>query len=176
MAKVYIANCTFQQQIINVRMPESRKPISMTIPMGQQRDVGDLTTPMLDSLVDQLGPYGLYPAEGIKRAETKITYIYAVGRYVKGDEIRMALDRNQGVLREEGVERRKHAAIASAIAMDTEQTPLNKLDMSIEEESSSAHFSSESEEQVNEGFRVDNTANTNENTKVGARNAGKNKK
>lgn len=158
--KTYLANPTPQNQQINIRMPESRKALAMTIPMGQQRLVGDFAAPELDALNDQLGPYGLVPVDEIKRARTKVTYILSVGRPITSAEIALAVARNRGELHEEGKKRRIEAAVAANSVMNTEETPLNRMEMSIEE---ATPGSAPSEEPIGEGFKIDNTVNTSEN-------------
>ena len=157
---VYVANCTQQQQQINYRLPDSRKPFSHTIPMGKQLLIGDLSPPEIDAIEEQLGPYGLRAVDEIGKSKQKITYVYATGKPVSTADIRRALDANRGILREEGKERRENSAVAANAAMNTDETPLNKLDISVEEESSG---SIPSEEPIGEGYRIDNTVNTDEN-------------
>lgn len=160
--KTFLANPTPQNQIINVRMPESRKALSITIPMGQQREVGDFAKPELDALEAQLGPYGLCLVDDIKRARTKIAYILSVGRPVTSAEIMLAVSKNRGELTEEGKKRRLEAAVAANAAMNTQETPLNRMEMSVEE---ATPGSAPSEEPIGEGFKIDNTLDTSENKK-----------
>jgi hypothetical protein len=169
----YVANCTQQNQQLNFRLPLSRKPFSNTIPMGKQMLIGDLDAPSLDALRDQLGKYGLVHVDEASRSKVKITYLYAVGRPVKAEEIVSALRRNRGLLTEEGKERRLRSAVAANNAMNTEDTPLLKLETSIEEESSG---SIPSEEPIAEGVRIDNTLETSENKPKRAPRSGGKKK
>lgn len=158
--KVYVANCTQQNQQINFRLPDSRKPFSNTIPMGKQMLIGDLDPPSIAALEDQLGKYGLVNVDDINRTKTKITYIFSVGKPVTADNIIAGLRRNRGLLTEEGKERRLKSAVAANMAMNTEETPLLKLETSVEEDSSGTIAS---EEPIAEGFRIDNTLDTSEN-------------
>lgn len=158
--KTYLANPTQQHQNISVRMPESRKALSMTIPMGQQRMIGDFERPELDAIEAQLGPYGLCHADDIKRSQKKISYIMSTARPVTALEISHAVSKNRGELTEEGKRRRVEAAVAANAAMNTAESPLNRLEMSVEE---STPGSAPSEEPIGEGFRIDNTENTSEN-------------
>lgn len=169
MTKVFLANPTPQNQQINVRMPESRKALAVTIPMGQQRELGNgvFEAPEIDTIVEQLGPYGLYRVDEIKRARTKITYILSIGRPVTTAEIEMAVARNRGELHEEGKKRRVEAALAANASMNTAETPLNRMEMSVEEASPG---SLPSEEPIGEGFRIDNTLDTSENKQPRRRN------
>lgn len=158
--QVYVANCTSQRQIISFRLPEGRKPMTITIPMGKQVPLGDMSPIDIESLLEQLGPYGLFPVDEIKRAEKKITYVFSVGKPVSANDMLMAFDRNKGLLRDEGVRRRTESAVAANSMMNTEETPLNRLEMSVEEVESG---SIPSETPIAEGFRLDNTQVTSEN-------------
>lgn len=162
MTKVFLANPTPQNQIINVRLPESRKALAITIPMGQQRELGNgsFETSEIDAIVAQLGPYGLYPVDEVKRARTKVTYILSIRRPVTSAEIMFAVSKNRGELTEEGKKRRLEAAVAANAAMNTDETPLNRMEMSVEE---ATPGSAPSEKPIGEGFRIDNTLNTSEN-------------
>ena len=166
---IFIANCTNQNQQINFRLPEARKPVAIMIPMGQQRPVGDLSPPEIEAMMEQLGPYGLISVAEIKRAPRKISYVYSENKPVTSEMIRMAHDKNQGVLRDEGKDRRKNAAVAANAGMNTEETPLNRLEMSVEEESSGTI---PSEEPIGEGFKIDNTLDTSENKRPRPRSGG----
>lgn len=171
--KTYVANCTQQNQQLNFRLPDSRKPFSNLIPMGKQMLVGDLTTPAIAAMTDQLGKYGLVHVDDVGRSKTKITYLFSTGRPVKSEEIVSALRRNRGLLAEEGKERRIRSAVAANAAMNTEDTPLLKLETSIEEDSSGTI---PSEEPIAEGVRIDNTLDTSENKpKKAPRSGGKKK-
>lgn len=158
--QTYIANCTQQRQIINYKLPESRKVTSYTIPMGKQLNVGDLTTPEMKAIEAQLGPYGLRSVDDISRSRQKITYLYSTGKPVSAADIVRALDQNRGILSVEGKHRREQSAVAANSNMNTEETPLNRLEMSVEEETSG---SEPSDDPIGEGFKIDNTLSTSEN-------------
>lgn len=158
----YVANCTQQNHILNFRLPDSRKPLSYKLPMGKQLLVGDLTPPEVDALVEQLGPYGLIGVGEITNAKGKITYVMSQGVPVKSADILRALDKNNGVLRDEGKHRREEAAVAANAGMNTDDTPLNKLEMSIEEDTSGSFSDGD---KLAEGMRIDNTQSTSENKK-----------
>jgi hypothetical protein len=158
--KTYIANCTQQNQIINFRLPEGRKVMTHTIPMGRQLLIGDLSPPEIEALQAQLGPYGLVPVADIGRSRNKITYVYSTSGPVSAANIGRALDRNRAILREEGKKRRENAAIAANMGMNTDETPVKNLEMTIEEVTSGTLAD---DEPVGEGFRIDNTQSMSEN-------------
>lgn len=151
--KVYVANVTAQNHQLNFSLPSSTKPMSIAIPMGGQRLVGELSTPEIDAMVRQLGPYGLVEHGQASKRE-KVTYLFNVGGVVPADAIRRTYERNRGILRDEGAERRQQAATAAAAAMNTDETPLKNAELSVEEVKS-GDLGSESDK-VGEGFRVDN--------------------
>lgn len=160
MPKVYIANVTAQNHEINFRLPESRKPLSLKITMGQQRLVGDLSPPEIEAMVEQLGPYGLVEL-GQDGKREKISYLYNVHAPVPASAIQKVYDRNRGLLREEGTKRRQESAVAANDVMNTADTPIKNLTVDVEEVDSGS-LGSDSDN-VAEGVRIDNEANTSEN-------------
>lgn len=158
--KVYVANCTQQNQQINFRLPDSRRPLSVGIAIGRQAFVGDLSIPEIDAMLDQLGPYGLVEL-GQEGKRDKVTYLFNVGAPVPSAAMQRMIDRNRGILRDEGTTRRKEAAVAANAAMNTDDTPLKNVTMDIEEIDSGT-LGNESD-RVGEGYRIDNEANTSEN-------------
>lgn len=167
--KTYIANCTLQNQMINFRLPEARKVTSMTIPMGRQKEVGDFVQLEIDAMIAALGPYGLVSVDDIGKSRTKITYVYSTKGPVPAEKIARAIDHNKGHLRAEGKKRREEAAIATNVGMNTEETPLNRLEMSVEQISDG---SIPADEPIGEGFRIDNTLSTSENKRPRPRRSG----
>jgi len=159
--KTYIANCTMQNQTANFRLPEFPKPHSIKVPMGRQAEVGDLTPPQLDSFVDQMGRYGMVHVKEAGKATVKIVYLYSTDGPVPQEAFLRVLERNRGLLRNEGVRRRQEAAVAANAAMNTEDTPVKNLEMSIEEETSGSFAGQD--DPIAEGIKIDNEAVTSEN-------------
>lgn len=168
--KVYVANVTSQNHILNFRLPEARKPLSVSIPMGQQRLVGDLSPPEIDAMVYQLGPYGLAEL-GQESAKAKLAYIFSVGSPVPASAMQRIIDRNRGILRDEGVKRRQETAVAAHDLMNSESTPMKGVVVELEEVDSGS-LGSDSEK-IGEGIRIDDQS-TSEN-KPPRRGKGKNK-
>lgn len=159
--KVYVANVTAQNHTINFRLPESRKPMAITIPMGQQKFIGDLSAPEIDAMVEQVGRYGLVEV-GQENKREKVTFIFNVGSTIPAASIQKIYDRNRGILTDEGKKRRIENAVAANAAMNTEETPLTNFTADVEE-IDSGDFGNDSDG-VAEGVKIDNTAaSSNEN-------------
>lgn len=149
--KVYIANVTAQNHEVNFRLPEARKPLSLKIAMGRQVFAGDFSTPEIDAMVNQLGPYGLAEL-GQESKREKVAYLFCVGHPVPAAKMQEILDRNRGILRDEGANRRKEAAVAANHQMNTEETPMRDVDVSIEEVD--AGSLGNDSEGIKEGFKI----------------------
>jgi len=161
--KVYVANVTAQNHTINFSIPDSRKPMSITIPMGSQKFVGEMAAPAIDAMLDQLGPYGLVEL-GQELKREKVTYIFNVGSPIPASAIQKLYDRNRGILTDEGKKRRIENAVAANAVMNTEETPLNNFTADVEEVDS-GDLGGDSDN-VAEGVKIDNTAaESNENRK-----------
>ena len=153
--KVYVANVTAQNHTINFRLPESRKALAITIPMGQQKFIGDLSAPEIDAMVEQLGVYGLVEV-GQEHKKSKVTYIFNVGSTIPASSMQKIYDRNRGILTDEGKQRRIENAVAANAVMNTEETPLNNFTADVEE-IDSGDLGSDSDN-VGEGVKIDNAA------------------
>lgn len=158
--KVYVANVTAQNHTLNFSLPNSRKPYGIGIPMGQQKMIGDLSAPEVDALVEQLGPYGLAEV-GHELKKEKLTFIFNVGSPVTMSVIQRIYDRNRGILKDEGHERRKLSAVSANATMNTDDTPIKNMTVDVEE-IDPGDLGSDSDD-VREGFNIDNEANTSEN-------------
>ena len=167
--KVYVANVTAQNHILNFRLPEARKPLSIAIPMGQQRFIGDFSPPEIDAMVEQMGPYGLAEL-GQESKKERLAYIFHVGGPVPGNAMEKVYERNRGILRDEGVKRRQETAVAAHDLMNSESTPMKGVVVELEEVSSGS-LGSDSEK-IGEGVRI-SSEGTNENAPK--RGKGKNK-
>lgn len=155
--KVYIANVTQQNHTINFRIPESRKPLSISIPMGQQRFVGDFSPPEIDAMVDQLGPYGLAEL-GQADKKSRLAYVFSVGTPVPSAAMARLIDQNKGILRKEGATRRQEAAVAAHNLMNTADTPMKDVEVSVEEVDSGT-LGNDSEN-IAEGVKIANVDDT----------------
>lgn len=139
--QMFIANCTMQTRIINYRLPEVSRNIQQTIaPLGQVR-VGrsQLSQPDIDSIVEQLGRYGLANARNLserKNPTQQVPIVYMVDATVPEKLIRQVHAHNKGTLRKLGEKTRTEAAIASSTFMENSApNTLRTQEVSIMEES-----------------------------------------
>ena len=162
--QLYIANVSHHNHIVNCRLPETTKVWTKEIPMGRQAMVGDrsgLTKEQVDKIIEQMGLYGLRSFKEAMNSEGVVPLIYSTDGPVSSDSMMKVIHRNRGILQSSGKRRREEAALAANVMMNTEETPLRKLEMSIEE-ATPGSLPSEGAP-IAEGFRVDNAANTSEN-------------
>lgn len=165
MSIVYISNCTPQNHTANFRLPDARKPLSLSIQAGRQITVpGDLSPPAIEAMVEQLGRYGMVHVDEAGKSARKITFLYSVGSPVPATAIMRVLERNKGILRDEGKKRRIESAVAANAVMNSDETPIKELETSIEEVDSGGL--GDQSESLAEGVRIDNLADaSNENKK-----------
>lgn len=133
MTRLYVANCTVQVQGFNYRLVEVEKAFSRTIEIGGQVDLGDLTDPQINGVIEQNRKYGLLGVEEIARMEGFTPLIFSTGRPVRADVMRRVISHNRTVLRARGEEARKAAAVVVNNQLSS-AGPLELLEMSIVEE------------------------------------------
>lgn len=163
MPKMYLANVTQQNQVVNYRLSESNKVWTQPISIGKQILVGkgdDMAVHDIESVIAQLSPYGLISVDELRTTRKQVTWLYSLGRPVKADQIQAAALHNKGVLTDQGRKFREHAAIATNQAMDAAAddaglTRAGALEMSVEEESGEHP---DGDKPVGEGYRLDKTA------------------
>lgn len=115
MAKLFIANCTKQHQLFLYRIPGEQRasPYMQEIGIGKCVEVyRDDTADVLESIIAQHVDYGLVRVDEIDRTKDFIGMCYQFDKPIEADKIIRALDRNDIVLRDRGIEQRKDAAIA----------------------------------------------------------------
>lgn len=127
MTKLYIANCTKQNQRVMFRMdfdnnggpvdnPRFRQAKHQDVFMGRQVVLGgDLHMVQIQSIVDQLSVFGLQGEKDIKRLPPIIVpYIFNIDKPVSAESIDFVLKHNEGVLRTGGQARLQESAIAAS--------------------------------------------------------------
>lgn len=178
MARLFIANASTQNQIISYRLdyaPDGTKDVRTLIPYkqtppippGRQMPVGgDMHLSQIDSILGQLRTYGLVAEIDVARLPRgqKVTYISSVGQPVREETIRVVNDHNRGVKVQDGMIRRKKAAIAASAIVEhavTEATPpgappapMSEFDLGFEQEEQSEN----GERRIEEGYIVDPSA------------------
>lgn len=121
--KLYIANCTRQNQELYYRLdlddegaretqfrPANKQPIAP----GRQVLVGGKAFLMtqVESIIKQLSVHGMIAVMEVPRARNKAPYVFNIEKPVPESIIRDVMDINAGVLTVDGQVRRKQAAVA----------------------------------------------------------------
>lgn len=134
--KLYIANCTKQAYHLASRIPEMTGIKIAEIEIGGQRQIaGELNQPQINAIIDQHRIYGLASVEEFKRLKEFVPLIYSEGRPVSADIIRQVMALNNGVLVQRGRDMRQQAAVAANEAISEITPALERLEMSVVEES-----------------------------------------
>lgn len=112
--RLWVANTTKKNVEFHYRLPEQPRPFVAHVPIGSQVPVhsGDLNSPMIDALIEQLRRYGAVPAEEVDRTREFIGLCYSVDTPVQAKRIQSAVEHNDDVLTERGQEIRTEAAVA----------------------------------------------------------------
>ena len=136
--RLFIANCTQQEQIFNYRVLESPRPFSQTIGLGRQIQLADpnLNMKQIEKVIEDNRKYGLLPVEELDgyRGAGVITYICSLDKPVPGELIAKVVSHNRGELRLWGEETRKQAALAVAQQLGEMNEQAGKtMTMTIEE-------------------------------------------
>jgi len=123
MPKLYVANTTKHDQVVFYRLDfdqngqmitqAGKMPKQQDIPKGRQRVLGgDLPMPTIDSIVEQLRPFGLIGVADVPRMARPAPYVFDVDRPVSSEVMRRVHDYNDGVAIDTGRTRRQQAAVA----------------------------------------------------------------
>lgn len=121
MSKMYVVNCTSQNQVLCFQMPGEAKIIQQPMAMGKQDILGGTGTDFnpleIESVVKVLRPYGLIAASDVKRLPNRIVpYIWSEN-VIKLDVIKHVMDHNKGVHIQTGDKRRELAALGTNDAL-----------------------------------------------------------
>src|SRR5579871_663208 len=138
--KMFIANCTSQNQDFTYRLPKS--PLSEGTPgpriqqigIGRQIQIsGELTAPDIEAILKQHARYGLIHVSEIDRTRP-FTGMCWSEKPISVEKVKRLWMHNQGVLADRGRAQRQAAAI-SAHEQIEEQNPgaLKALELSVEE-------------------------------------------
>lgn len=172
MPRLYIANCTRQNRVINYRLdyhPEQGKrrftpARSQTVQPGQQINLGgDLNIGQIEDVIDQLNKLGMVGAVEVKRAKggNPIPFVFSIDKAIPRPIIEEVLSHNRGALILSGERRRQLAAIAGNEAL------INKIGQMTDPVAAPDEFVVEYEQQettvdgdkrIEQGFRVQNRA------------------
>jgi hypothetical protein len=174
MSKLYIANCTRQEQEVQYRLerqqllPGQRPYPAMRfqIPRGRQAVVGgDLPLEKIQIIVEQLRVFGLKSVDEVKSDMRFTPYVFDVDRPVKVDVMRFVIAQNDGIRVEEGKERRVKAAVATndlvtkAVTETLESVGIEPPDVAVRAvEFEQVEQSEAGEKRIEEGFKLDANA------------------
>lgn len=168
MAKLYLANCTRQRLDFLYRVPDEngamlRRVHTQTIEPGTQQLIfAEAPQHVLEAIVAQHRKYGLIAVEDVPNTDKTefIGMCFQFNRPVDLDRLNHAFDHNQGVLHQEGMDRRAEAAIVIDSAINQQLDGVrrqgahnvpNLTDLRVEtlEEADNPSFA--------EGIRIDRT-------------------
>lgn len=173
MSKMYVVNCTSQNQVLCYQVPNEAKVLQQPIAMGKQDILGgygaDFSPPEIESIVKQLRPYGLMAAIDVKRLPNKIVPLIWSESVIKVDVIKHVMDHNKGVHVHTGEKRRELAAlgtndalkkvIETAVQEGNPTPPVDTFTMEVEEvdsESAAQAHEQQGTKPVERGFEIDN--------------------
>lgn len=111
MAKLYVANATKQNQEFHFWTPETRRPLIQTILPGQQVQIWqEAPRDQLEQIIRQHEIYGIKPASELDRNREYVGLVYQLDKPIVSDRIEQALMKNDEVLQEQALQRRKESA------------------------------------------------------------------
>ncbi len=123
---------------------------------------GELHTDQIDDIVNQLRVFGLKAVTEITSTRAFIPFVFNLNQPIKEDHIRWVMSKNEGILVEQGKERRSKAAIimdetvANAVANQFAQNGITKeATQKFEMEIEQLEQSEAGEKRIEEGYRID---------------------
>lgn len=158
MARLFVANCTRINKRVHYRLDFSADPARRTAPKSQDipagRQVclgGDLNIDQIQTIIGQLNRFGMVGTVDLGRLPRRqCPYLFNIDKEVSAAQIKAVVAHNNGVLTNEGADRRRRLAIAANNA----SIGGNEFNYSIEQQ--------DNEEQtggrLEEGYRIDTTA------------------
>lgn len=170
MAKIWIGNCTMQDQVVCYRLdfdkdgnydPEDkfRSYRQEKVRSGYQIALGgDLNKEQITSIIDQLKTYGLCKFDEVSKSKTFVVpYIYREDAQVPNEAIRRQRDINNGVHQKDGTSRRQAAAVGVSQAVLDAATLTAPRAATVEFEQTTQ--SDLGEHRIEEGIKVDMSQN-----------------
>lgn len=113
MSTIYIGNASKQRFIFEYWLPESKRRVSLEIPIGTQvKLAGNLTMKDIDAIIEQHRKYGLISETEIERTRVFCGICYATDRPISVRKLTVLMGRNEQVLVSRGQEVRKRLALA----------------------------------------------------------------
>ena len=116
MTVVFISNCTKQNLQFVYRLPEHKRPITQTIPYGQQRRLSqDMSKFDIDAIRAQYDKYGLIELHELQSHRHKFGgYIISTDKPIPQKKLEEAVKIHEAVLTVKGHEFRKSSAAVMA--------------------------------------------------------------
>ena len=159
--ELYVANVTKQIVQFAFRSPERFGLVIQTIPIGGQVKISpkgshsDLSTPEIDSILDQHRKYGLISVDELDTNKASFHGMcYSIGKPISFDRIHKAMQRNEDTLEELGKQIRKEAALAVNNHIESQVGGnLKQLEMSVVEEEPRGGYSDD-HKPIGEGVRI----------------------
>jgi hypothetical protein len=162
MPELYIGNVSKQVQMFAYRSPERPGIITQIIPIGGQIRVApngiktDLTTPEIDSILEQHRMYGLTSVDDLDiiRNSPFNSLVYCVGKPISAEKLRKGMQKKEEALKAMGQRIRQEAALAVNSQIEEQiGAPLRQLEMSFQEEEPRGGYSDDLDH-IAEGVRV----------------------
>jgi hypothetical protein len=114
MSKLYVANCSKFNYEMHYWVENSKKPVVTKIrPGGQECVYPQGTRTDHERIVEQHKVYGLIPVNEIDRTNTFVGQCFQYDQPIPHDRLFTTMERNDDVLYEQALERRKEAAAAT---------------------------------------------------------------
>jgi len=166
MPELYIGNVSKQIQMFAYRVPERQGVITQTIPIGGQIRVApngvnvDLTSPEIESIINQHRMYGIRSADDLKESNSPFNgLIYSIGKAISVEKLQKAMRKKDDELKDFGAKIRQEAALAVNSQIEEQiGAPLRNLEMSFQEEEPRGGYSDDLDH-VAEGVRVTRDSN-----------------
>ena len=150
--KIFIANCTKQDNLFAYRIPETAGVKTQAIRMGSQAQIpGELNHIQVEGIIEQHRIYGLVTVEEFERMKVFVPFVASIDRPVKEETIRRVMALNTGVLVKRGQDMRREAALAVNAVIEQGSTAIETLEMSVEEEHQGSFTDRDA---MSEGVRV----------------------
>jgi hypothetical protein len=165
--ELYIGNISKQVYQFAYRSPERPGVIVQTIPIGGQIRVSpngthiDLSTPEIDSILDQHRTYGMVSIDEVNVSQSPFSGLcYSIGKQISVDKLRRAMLKKEEALKNYGQQLRREAALAVNSQIEEQiGAPLRQLEMSFQEEEPRSGYADELDH-VAEGVRVTRQSDT----------------
>lgn len=173
MARLFVANCTRQNQEIHYRLDldetgriDERRRFQpakrMTIAPGRQVALGgDLHMTQITDIIDQLRPFGLIGVVDVPRMKSIAPYVFDIDKQIQPFTINSVMAVNAGIHVQDGKDRRARAAIAvneTVAATVSHEFAANQIpkepEQEVEVEVEQLEQSEAGEKRIEEGYRI----------------------